>query len=99
MNWAVGGRAELSLDQRASTGQPERVAHRVASCGFLAAGFAEEIYRLEYSGPEGYERDGRDRVIALLVSGVGASGARAVRLVAGRHGEEVAGPADLQPSG
>src|SRR5271166_6213167 len=86
-----------SSDDRAGSGQPERVADRVVPGGRLAGRFFQKVEQLENPCPHGDERDGRDRVVALLVGGVGASGAWTVRVVAGTHREEVAGPAHLQP--
>jgi hypothetical protein len=88
---AFGGRAHLSPDKRPSAGQPERVAHRVIANGLLAAGLVEEIYRLEYSGPERHEREdllaATEKLLAPVITRVQAgqlTGAGPIGIEAGK---------------
>jgi hypothetical protein len=78
-------------DKRPSAGQPERVAHRVIANGLLAAGLVEEIYRLEYSGPERHEREdllaATEKLLAPVITRVQAgqlTGAGPIGIEAGK---------------
>src|ERR1017187_10469897 len=73
---ARGNPVDRAAEYRTRPRQPERVAHRVVTGAGSAAGFGQQVQRLENPGPQGNERDGWELVGSPVVDGLSASGSR-----------------------